>query len=127
MNSKKLLIIDDNEFYAKLLGQKFAEIKYEVSSCNDGIQGLDSATKNRYDLIILDLIMPGKDGFEVLEKLRQATLTHKTPIVVFSTLSQDEDVEKVKKLGASGHVSKYGDSIENIIQKILALANNEQV
>ena len=115
----RLLLVEDDELLGDALKTGLTQFGFVVDWVTDGESALLALKTESFDLIILDLIMPGQDGFDTLEKLRSAPLTKRTPIVIFSTLSQKEDIDKVINSGANGHVPKYGDSIENIVQKIL--------
>jgi len=118
-----ILIVEDDVFFQKFYSQKLQEAGFTVSIAPDGDVALDIVREVKPDLIILDIIMPKKDGFEVLEDISKDEALKKIPILVFSTLGQDIDVQKALKLGAVGYVNKtffdFGNlkaKIENAIQ-----------
>src|SRR5688572_3460453 len=102
----KILIIEDDKFFQKFYSSKLKEDGYELQVAEDGEDGIQKAMLFKPSLIILDIIMPKKDGFEVLTVLSKNEELKKIPVLVFSTLSQAQDVEKAKKLGAKDYINK---------------------
>jgi DNA-binding response OmpR family regulator len=118
----KILLVEDDTFFREFYAAKLKEDGMEVEVASDGEEGLDKATKLKPDLILLDIIMPKKDGFEVLQALSQSATMKKVPVIVFSTLGQESDVEKAKKLGARDYINKSFFDFENLKTKIKALS-----
>jgi len=117
---KYILIGEDDKFFAKVYTLKLTSAGFDVLVVNDGEQVLAQAKIRKPDVILLDLIMPKKDGFQTLQELKSSPDLKDIKVVITSALEQPEDIQKVKNLGASGFVDKT--SIENIIievQKIL--------
>lgn len=102
----KILIIEDDVFFRKFYTEKLLEQGYTVNAASNGEEGLTLARNMLPDLIILDLIMPKKDGFDVLEERALDDTLKNIPVLVFSTLNQDDDVKKALQLGATGYVNK---------------------
>ena len=96
--AKKILIIEDETSLANALKLKLFSVNYEVDVAENGKVGLEKLKAKQYDLVLLDLILPEIDGFEVLERVK--TMAVRPPIVVLSNLSQDEDQQRVRALGA---------------------------
>ena len=96
--AKKILIIEDEPSLANALRLKLFSVGYDVDVAQNGKIGLDKLKANKYDLVLLDLILPEMDGFEILEAVKIWGV--KPPIVVLSNLSQSEDKERVMGLGA---------------------------
>lgn len=115
----KILVIEDDKFFQKFYSSKLAEAGYEVEIASNGKEGLEKVTSFKPNIIILDLIMPEVDGFEVLETLQKQKVT--TPILIFSTLGQEDDIAKAKKLGAKDYVNKSYFDLEKLKQKIASL------
>lgn len=103
---KRILIIEDDKFFQKFYATKFKEDGYEVDVAANGEDGIEKAMLFKPNLILLDIIMPRTDGFEVLRVLSKNLELKKIPVLVFSTLSQPQDVEKAKKLGAADYLNK---------------------
>ncbi|MBI2641827.1 response regulator, partial [Candidatus Roizmanbacteria bacterium] len=114
----KILIIDDDVFFQKFYLEKLSEKGFQVEVASDGDQGLAKMKLSKPDLILLDIIMPKKDGFEFLQAMRQDPLFKQIPVIVFSTLGQPTDVDKAKSLGAVDYVNKGFFDFENLVAKI---------
>src|SRR6266567_5848792 len=102
----KVLIIEDDKFIQDFYAFKLKEKNFIVEVASDGEEGLQKIVDGQPDVILLDLVMPKKDGFEVLQEMANKNLLEKIPVLVFSTLSQTKDVERVKALGARNVVNK---------------------
>jgi CheY-like chemotaxis protein len=116
----KILIIEDDAFFRNFYTTKLKEKGYEVVNAADGFEGLQKVKQENPNLILLDIIMPKVDGFQVLEALKQANLINSIPVIVFSTLGQEQDVEKAKKLGAKDYINKSYFDFDNMFQKIVS-------
>jgi CheY-like chemotaxis protein len=113
---KKILIADDNKAISGILSLKLESDGFEVKTVSNGKDALDLLEKERFDLLLLDLIMPEMNGFGVLENLKMKGLN--MPIIVDSDLSQAEDIKKVKDLGAVDFLVKSDLSVDQIAEKI---------
>src|SRR3990167_3315841 len=120
-NIMRLLLIEDDVFFRKFYVEKLKEKGFEVDEADDGEQGLEKIRTVKPDLVVLDIILPKKDGFEVLKTLQGDTLLKKIPVLVFSTLGQETDIEKAKKLGAADYVNKSLFDFNNLLAKINTL------
>ncbi|MHC4536624.1 MAG: response regulator transcription factor [Planctomycetota bacterium] len=101
---EKILIIEDEQSILMALTDDLALEGYEVASASDGLKGLAMAKESRHDLIILDIMLPKMDGFEVCKQLRQTGLT--TPILMLTAKSQEMDKVLGLELGADDYVTK---------------------
>jgi len=113
-----ILIVEDDVFFQKFYSTKLQEAGFKVDIASDGDEGLVKTRKVKPDLIILDIIMPKKDGFGFLEDISKDDELKKIPILVFSTLGQDNDVQKALNLGAVGYVNKTFFDFGNLKTKI---------
>jgi len=114
----KILIIEDDTFFQKLYQSKLHEKGFEVEIANDGEEGIEKIHTFKPDILLLDLIMPKKNGFEVLEFLSKDKTLQRIPVIVFSTLGQEQDIEKAKKLGAKDYITKGFLSFDELEEKI---------
>jgi two-component system, chemotaxis family, chemotaxis protein CheY len=114
----KILLIEDDKFFQKFYSTKLAENKVEVVVAGDGEDGLMKMMNTKPDLVLLDLIMPKMDGFAVLTARSQNESLMKIPVIVFSTLSQEKDVDQAKKLGANGYINKGSFDFNNMTSVI---------
>jgi len=117
---KYVLIVDDNEFFPKLIQGELEHLGYAVEVVPDGQSALDRITQSIPTLLLLDLIMPKVDGFDVLLELNKRGIVKQLKILVFSNLSQAEDIKRVKELGASDYIVKQDLSFESVVNKIKA-------
>lgn len=114
----RILIIEDDVFFQKFYSAKLKEKGFEVDVAINGEEGITKAKTFHPNLIILDLIMPVKDGFEVLMEVKKEELTKEIPILVFSTLGQKQEVERALQYGAVGYVNKSFFDFNNLLAKI---------
>ena len=119
--AKKILIVEDDKFLRDLISQKLAKEGYEVDEAVDGEEGVKMIKEVKPDLVLLDLILPGINGFEVLVKMKEDSSTSSIPVIILSNLGQKEDVEKGLKLGAVDYLIKAHFTPGEIIDKIRAV------
>ena len=114
----KILFVDDDNFLRKIYQAELSENGYEVILAADGQRGLEKALQEKPDLIILDMIMPEKNGFEVLIELKNNPEMKDVPVVILSNLGQADDKEKGKNLGAIDYLVKDDTTLAVIMEKI---------
>jgi len=122
---KNILIIEDDEFFRELISKKLLSKGFKISEAVDGKTGLVRVKKSKPDLILLDILLPDVDGFEVLADLKHDSGTLSIPVVILSNLLSKEDVDKGLKLGASNFLVKSqvdSEEIIKIIEKALSPA-----
>ncbi|MDA3955818.1 response regulator transcription factor [Oceanispirochaeta sp.] len=102
----KLLIIEDEADIRELISFNLEMNGYEVQKARDGEEGLDLAKKSDYDLIILDLMLPGMDGLKVCSQLRKDANKKDIPIIMLTAKSEDEDIIKGLESGADDYITK---------------------
>jgi len=103
-----------------LIARKLIKEGYEISEAVDGEEGMKKVKEEKPDLVLLDLILPGIDGFEVLSKMKEDPALASIPVIILSNLGQKEDVEKGLKLGAVDYLIKAHFTPGEIIEKIKA-------
>jgi len=116
----KILIAEDDKFLASALRVKLTKAGFAVVVAVDGVETLAQAKAEKPNLIILDIIMPEKDGFAVLAELKADPDLRLIPVVVASNLGQAEDVQKGKELGAIDYIVKSDLSLDELVEKIPA-------
>ncbi len=117
----KILIIEDDKFLRELIVKKLIKEGYNISEAVDGEEGIKKVKEEHPDLVLLDLILPGIDGFEVLSKMKEDADLVSIPVIILSNLGQKEDVEKGLKLGAVDYLIKAHFTPGEIIDKIKAI------
>ena len=114
--SKKILIVEDERPIAEAMELKFNKVDFEVRAVFNGEEALQAIEEDKFDLIILDLIMPKMNGFETLQRLKEKG--NKIPVIVASNLSQKEDAIKAKELGAVDFFIKSNTPIKKLIDSV---------
>jgi DNA-binding response OmpR family regulator len=118
--AKTILIVEDDKFLRELIAQKLIKEDFEVSEAVDGEEGIKKIKEEKPDLILLDLILPGIDGFEVLSRMKKESTLASIPVIILSNLGQKDDVEKGLKMGAVDYLIKAHFTPGEIIDKIKA-------
>jgi two-component system alkaline phosphatase synthesis response regulator PhoP len=114
----KILVIEDEEALSRVLEEKLKKSGFEVKLANDGEAGMSLAKSFHPELILLDLILPKKDGFEVLKELKSNSDLKNINVIVLSNLGEDENLKKCLNLGASDYFVKTQHPINEVIKKI---------
>ncbi len=106
MMGKKVLIVDDEEIIRKFLRINLLKLGYEVKEAIDGVQALEQLGNDNYDLLICDILMPNKDGWQVLKEMRSNPKTKDIPVIVLTAKNEDTDMFKGYDLGANYYMTK---------------------
>lgn len=115
----KIIIIEDDHFFQNFYSLKLKELGYQVEVASNGQEGLEKIKTFLPDLILLDIIMPVMDGFEVLTALKNDPLLSKYPVVVFSTLGQESDIKKAIELGAKDYINKSFFDFDVFLKRVV--------
>lgn len=115
---KYVLIIEDDSFYSNVYKTKIEKEGLSAVLASDGEEALKIAMEKKPALVILDLVMPEKDGFQTLTEMSSDPNLKDIPVVVLSNLSQEEDIKYVMDLGAKEYIIKANIPINELIQKI---------
>lgn len=115
---KTILIIEDDKFLRELICQKLKKEGFTISEAVDGEKGLQKVKTEKPGLVLLDLILPGIDGFEVLTEAKKDPALAEIPIIILSNLGQKDDIERGLKLGAVDYLIKAHFTPGEIIKKI---------
>jgi len=116
--AKKILIIEDDKFLRELIGQRLVKEGYEIFEAEDGQTGIKNVKEIRPDLVLLDLLLPGINGFEVLARIKQNPSLSQIPVIILSNLGQKNDIEKGLKMGARDYLIKAHFTPAQIVEKI---------
>ena len=116
---KTILIAEDDKFLSNAYRIKLSKLGYDVAIVSDGEQVMKYLNEKQMpDLLLLDLIMPVKDGFDTLKDIRAIDKFNKLLIIVASNLGQSEDVKKAKEMGAIDYIVKSDLSLQELAEKI---------
>lgn len=114
----QVLIIEDDKFLTKIYKTKLEKEGIDVGFAADGEAGLKKMQTETPKVVLLDLVMPKMDGFQVLDHVQQDASLKKIPILVLSNLGQDEDIQKAKSLGAKDFIVKSDTSIQAVVDRL---------
>lgn len=119
---KKILVIEDDPATSRLVDYSLRHEGYQVITASNGLEGVRKALSESPDLVILDVMLPGMDGFEICHRLRSETTTAHLPILMFSAKAQEIDKDTGIKVGADDYLTKPAAPAEIVsrVEKLLA-------
>ncbi len=117
----KILIIEDDTFLQGLEVSKLKKDGHEILTASTGEEGMKKIAEPGINLVLLDLVLPSFDGFDILKKIRETESTKSLPVLVFSNLSEDADVKKAESLGATDFMVKSNFTLDELAEKIKTL------
>ncbi|MBI5079526.1 response regulator [Candidatus Wolfebacteria bacterium] len=115
---EKILVVEDDQFLASLLKNRLQKEGFDVLLAKDGEEALDILESTQPELVLLDIILPKKSGFEVMEEVRENPKLEKLAIVIISNLGQSEDMIRGQQLGAIEYFVKAKTPLDELIKKI---------
>ena len=122
-NQLKIAIIEDDKFISKAYADALKRAGIDVMLINDPENYHTYLTQTPVHLILLDLIMPTKDGFEILQELKTDSEFHTIPVIIMSNLGQDADISRAHELGVAAYFVKANISIKEVIAKVKEILN----
>jgi CheY-like chemotaxis protein len=123
MPMTRVLVAEDDAFLSSLLVRALQAESFEAQAAYDGVQAIEKTKEWHPEIILLDLLMPQKDGFEVLSEIRADPATSETRIIILSNLGQTDDIERAKKLKVTDYMVKANTTpheVATLIKKLLA-------
>ncbi len=118
---KKVLIVEDDQLIFSILSRELSDAGYEVANAFDGEQAVAVTREVHPDLVLLDILLPRKNGFEVLQTLKADDALKSIPVVILSNLGQPEDIQKGRELGAIDYMVKVEFEPKQIVSKVRTL------
>lgn len=115
---QRILVIEDDAFLASLILRALEKVDFDVKLALDGEEALEKIEKQIPDFILLDLILPGIDGFELLKKLKKSSRTKQIPVIILSNLGSQNEIKKGLKLGAEAYLIKANILPEEMVKKV---------
>jgi DNA-binding response OmpR family regulator len=115
---KIIFIIEDDKFLRELISKKLYKENYNVITAVNGEEGIKKIKEEKPDLVLLDLVLPGINGFEVLSQIKNDPTISLIPVIILSNLGQEEDIEKGMELGAIDYMVKAHFTPGEIVEKI---------
>ncbi len=122
---KKVLIVEDDPMLLEIYQKKFLDDKYDILTASTGTEAIQKVRVKKPELVLLDLILPEENGFEVLKKIKRNPHTKGIKVIIFSNLSQSEDKQKAAELGADGFITKSDYTPREIIKEVGRILSNK--
>lgn len=121
----KILIVEDDRYISKMYQLKLSLEGYDVQVAENGREGVDKIKEFMPDIMLLDILMPELDGFEVLKIVKGDDATKNIPVLIMSNLGQEDHVEKGMKLGAIGYIVKSQYTPSKVVEKIKSVIGSK--
>lgn len=115
---KKIILIEDDHFLVRALSLKFAKSNFELIVIENGTEALDSIRKEMPQIVFLDIMLPHKSGFEILEEMKKDEKLKNIPVLILTNLRQDEEVKHGLSLGASEYLVKIDVGLDEIVERV---------
>ena len=122
----KIVLVEDDEILSKVIYEELKDEGFNVLQAFDGEDGLKLVRSKKPDLVLLDIILPKKNGFEVLEELKKSPDTKDIPVIVLTMIGKDEDIKRGLQLGANDYIVKSQHAVAEIVEKIKDFFEKEQ-
>ncbi|MEX2145033.1 MAG: response regulator [Candidatus Spechtbacterales bacterium] len=116
--NNKILIIEDDPFLSDIYITKFEEMGYDVGISNDGEEGLKKVREYKPDIVLLDIVLPKKNGLAVLEEIKKDGELKNIPVLILSNLGMDHNFDKAKELGAAGYLVKSQYTPSEVVAEV---------
>lgn len=114
----KILVVDDSPALLELYDFTLSSEGYKVETAKDGVEGLKKVAEFKPDLVLLDILMPIKDGFDTLKELRQQKETKTLPVLLLTNVDEQSKVEEGLKLGATDYIVKFQQTPNQVVEEI---------
>lgn len=118
ISKKKVLVVEDDQFLVKAYEIKLKKEGIEVWVARDGNEAISFLEREKPNIVLLDLMLPGINGFDVLLAIRKNEKWKDVPVIILSNLGQDQDMQRGKELGASEYLVKANTKISDIVEKV---------
>lgn len=124
----KILIVDDDSYLSDMYSFKFQELGFQarVAQSADSALSLIEAGSETFDVLLLDLVMPGTDGFEFLTAVRDKGLLKETTIIALTNQSREQDIEKAESLGARGYIVKASSIPSEVVSAVVEIHGSDE-
>lgn len=116
--AKKILLVEDEEIMINLLQKKLTQEGYDVTVAVNGEEGIEKMKEQKPDVVLLDIIMPKKGGFEVMEEMNKDPVLKEVPVIIISNSGQPVELDKAKELGAKDWLIKTEFDPQEVLDKV---------
>jgi DNA-binding response OmpR family regulator len=118
MEGKKVIVVEDDTLLKDMLGKQLTKEGWQVLHATEGEQAISFIESEKPDVILLDLLLPGTGGFDVLDTIKKKDATKDIPVIILSNLGQQEDIDRGLKMGAVDFLVKSNFTLDEVSQKI---------
>lgn len=125
MNKKSIVLVEDNGMLSGMLSDELREEGYEVYQAFDGEEGLNLIRSKKPNLVLLDLLMPKKDGFEVLKELKKDDTTKDIPVIILTVSANEEKLEETMKMGATDALLKSHHTMRGVVDRVRGILKSD--
>jgi len=115
---KKILMIEDDDFLRNLYCDKLRKEGYQLLEAKSGVEGINKIKNENPDLVILDILLPMKSGFDILEEMNETGMISEIPVIVLSNLKQEGDIEESRRLGVRDYFIKADSSFSDFLASV---------
>ena len=119
--AKKILIVEDDKFVSELYNHQFKKYDFESKVAGDGETAVNLINSEKFDAVLLDIMIPKIDGIEVLKRIKANSSTKKTHVVILSNLGQDELMKQALQLGAKAYIIKSLYTPDQVVAEIRSI------
>ncbi len=117
-NKKKIIVVEDDPFLSKAFSLKLSNAGFDIVLVKDGQEALGVIAKEEPDMVLLDVMLPHKSGFDILTDLKKDEKLSKIPVIMLSTLGQEDEMKRGLSLGADEYLVKSNIKLEQVVEKI---------
>lgn len=125
MKNPKIVLAEDDRILSKVIYEELTEGGFEVKQVFDGKESLTVISAERPSLVLLDILMPSMNGFEVLQQLKKSPATKDIPVIMLTMLGSDDDIKKGFQLGANDYIVKSQHAVSEIVEKVKEFFGDE--
>lgn len=122
----KILLVEDEDFIRQLYKRQFEKAGFTIEDFANGKTGLTAALQNKYDLILLDIMLPDVNGIDILKQIKESQTVGKTPVVMLTNLGQDDVIKEGFKFGATGYLIKAAYTPDQVVQEVSNILTQQQ-
>lgn len=124
LDGKKIMWIEDDTFLNDIISRKLSSTKCVFFHSSSGEEALQIISEKMPDVILLDILLPGMDGFDILKKIKENPKIKDIPVIILSNLGQEGDIKRGKELGAALFLVKATTSLDEILEHTKQVINN---
>jgi DNA-binding response OmpR family regulator len=126
MIKTKIVLVEDDEVLSKVLYEELLEAGFDIERAFNGEDGLALIRSKKPNLVLLDLIMPKKGGFDVIADLKKSPATSGIPVIILTMLGRDDEIKKGLQLGANDYIVKSQHAVAEIVEKVKEFFGEEK-